>query len=103
MSTTRLNEAMREADLSLGDLRDSLPDAQFAELVERVGRLLISAAERQRDLGVQTCRQRAHLWRTTAAASSGPATAQEEARARANEAEYLADLFAESRAATLGE
>ena len=47
--------------------------------------------ERERCAAV--CRRRAELWRKTAAKSPFVA-AREEARARANEAEYLADLIA---------
>jgi hypothetical protein len=47
--------------------------------------------ERARCFGI--CRNRAELWRRTAAGSS-IAGARDEARARANEASYLADLLA---------
>ncbi|HEX2060222.1 MAG TPA: hypothetical protein VHK90_05740 [Thermoanaerobaculia bacterium] len=49
------------------------------------------AAERERCVTV--CRERAALWRRTPAASSDIPAAREEARARANEAAYLADLL----------
>jgi hypothetical protein len=49
-------------------------------------------AERERC--VQVCRRRAELWRKTSLAMGRPAAAREEARARANEATYLADLLA---------
>lgn len=39
------------------------------------------------------CRRRAELWRKTITARSSIASAREEARARANEATYLADLL----------
>lgn len=39
------------------------------------------------------CRRRAELWRKTIKARSSIASAREEARARANEATYLADLL----------
>jgi hypothetical protein len=48
-------------------------------------------AERERC--VRICRRRAELWRKTSIARNGPAAAREEARARANEATYLADLI----------
>jgi hypothetical protein len=47
--------------------------------------------ERARCVGI--CRSRAELWRRTAAKTS-ITSAREEARARANEAAYLADLLA---------
>ncbi len=49
--------------------------------------------QRERDRCVAICRRRAQLWRNTAAARSSISAAQEEARARANEAAYLADLL----------
>ena len=48
---------------------------------------------RERDRCVRICRRRAELWRKTSAAP-GSTAAREEARARANEALYLADLLA---------
>lgn len=51
-----------------------------------------SEIERERQRCVAICRRRAELWRRTA--SRRPvAGALEEARARVNEAEYLADLL----------
>lgn len=47
---------------------------------------------RERERCVAVCRRRAELWRETSARN--PAGALEEARARANEADYLADLLA---------
>lgn len=64
---------------------DRLVEA-IAELVERE-----VAAERQR--AVDLCRGRAELWRRTLAAHSPIAGAREEARARANEAAFVADAL----------
>ncbi len=47
----------------------------------------------ERDRCERICRQRAELWRSTMARNPA-AGAREEARGRANEAEYLADLIA---------
>jgi hypothetical protein len=47
----------------------------------------------ERERCVSICRRRAELWRRTAAKTS-VVSAREEARARANEAAYLADLLA---------
>jgi hypothetical protein len=47
---------------------------------------------RERARCVAICRRRAELWKRTASRSPA-AGALEEARARANEAEYLADLL----------
>lgn len=49
---------------------------------------------RERERCVEICRRRAELWRTTIAARSTIPSAREEARARSNEAAYLADLLA---------
>jgi len=49
---------------------------------------------RERERCVEICRRRAALWRETSAARSSIASVREEARARANEAAYLADLLA---------
>lgn len=49
------------------------------------------AEERRRCASV--CRQRMELWRSTALAKSDLPSAREEARARANEAQYLADAI----------
>ena len=49
--------------------------------------------QRERDRCVAVCRRRAELWRNTAAAKSGVASARQEAQARANEAAYIADLL----------
>jgi hypothetical protein len=49
---------------------------------------------RERDRCIDICRRRAALWRATSAAGSSIVSVHEEARARANEAAYLADLLA---------
>ena len=50
--------------------------------------------QRERERCVGICRRRAELWRTTSSARSSVESVREEARARANEAAYLADLLA---------
>ena len=50
-------------------------------------------ARRERERCASLCRRRAELWRRTHAARSSVPSAREEARARANEAAYLADLI----------
>ena len=47
----------------------------------------------ERERCVAICRRRAELWRNTSGARSSIAAAREEAKARANEAAYLADLL----------
>jgi hypothetical protein len=49
-------------------------------------------AQRERDRCVSICRQRAELWRRTAAGNPTPGLLQE-SEARAKEAAYLADLL----------
>ena len=51
------------------------------------------AVQKERERCAEICRRRAATWRTTALASSTMAAARDEARARANEAAYLADLI----------
>ena len=50
-------------------------------------------ARRERERCVQVCRRRAALWRKTSMVRSMPDGARDEARGRANEATYLADLL----------
>jgi hypothetical protein len=48
---------------------------------------------KERRRSVDICRDRAALWRRTPSAHADMPAAREEARARANEATYLADLI----------
>jgi hypothetical protein len=50
-------------------------------------------AQIERERCVAICRRRAVLWRNTSGAQSSIPAAREEAKARANEASYLADLL----------
>ena len=75
---------------TLDDLNLPLTTEQSERLLSRV-RDLVSA---ERDRAVSLCRRRAELWETTDLARSTAALAREEARARTNEALYLADLIA---------
>jgi hypothetical protein len=54
--------------------------------------VMASAMQKERDRCVRLCRQRAELW-LRAIARNPPAGAFQEARGRANEAAYLADLL----------
>lgn len=90
---------MQASDLS--HLRSLILDAsQGAAADERERLIALVSAEIDRAIGAERercaalCRERAALWRRTTAASSTLAAAREEARARANEAAYLADLIA---------
>lgn len=74
------------ADLSLAKMnRDELVDLLADVVDEQVG------AERNRC--VRLCRDRAELWRGTSLSRSNIPSAVDEARNRANEATYLADLL----------
>lgn len=72
---------------------DRLAPGEVEALASEIEKLL--AAERSRCAAL--CRQRMELWRNTALARSDMPAAREEARARANEAQYLADLLEPGR------
>jgi hypothetical protein len=77
---------------TLGDrLAPSAIDALTAEIAALID------AERLRC--ARLCRERSELWRNTQLARSDIAQAREEARARANEAAYLADVLELGRSA----
>lgn len=83
------------------DLEQHLPGLEPANrqnLVDRLLQKVQTAVEqeidRERQRCVQICRERVDLWRRTRANKSGVERAREEARARANEAQYLADWLA---------
>ncbi|HSP17295.1 MAG TPA: hypothetical protein VLV78_21305 [Thermoanaerobaculia bacterium] len=61
------------------------------DLASGVADLLTKQVADERRRCVEICRSRAELWRRTPSARA--AFAREEARARANEATYLADLI----------
>jgi hypothetical protein len=50
--------------------------------------------QHEREKWVRACRARAALWRRTAHGLHGASPMREEARARANEAQFIADLIA---------
>jgi hypothetical protein len=61
--------------------------------IAAVTELLAQFVRVERDRAVRICRRRAETWRNTSAATSTIGSAREEARARGNEANYLADLL----------
>lgn len=64
------------------------------EILRRVVALAAEEVERERRRAVRLCMHRSDLWENTAAARKpAPREAREEARARHNEARYLADLI----------
>lgn len=91
----KTNDASRLASAADDLIRRELPDAgnnTREALVTAVTNLLIEHVNVERERAVRTCRKRAEVWRRTPAAS-GPTPAREEARARANEAAYIADIL----------
>lgn len=89
----------------LREVLTSVADETFEALLRHVLTIVQEAIVRERERCVQICLDRAELWgKTTSAQSSVPALARDEARARQNEATYLADflqlkskVFTESR------
>lgn len=63
------------------------------EIVESMIALVEEEVSRERRRCVEECRRRAELWRNTTLSQSEIPAAREEARARANEAQVLADLL----------
>lgn len=71
-----------------------LPAERQTEIATALGALLEGELARERRRCVALCRHRAELWKKTPlAGDQAPQAAREEARARANEARYLADLI----------
>lgn len=75
--------------LILETVGDRISPGDIDALASAVAQLV--AEERRRCAGL--CRARVELWRNTALAKSELPSAREEARARANEAQYLADAM----------
>lgn len=81
--------ADRIRTLLVDTVGDRVAPPDLDALASAVGELL--AGERRRC--ARLCRDRVELWRNTALARSSLPPAREEARARANEAQYLADAI----------
>jgi len=81
------------ARAALDELLRGVPKEVQDRLVPGVSGLLEREREQERERCANVCRRRAELWRHTKAAESPVTAAREEARARANEALYLADLL----------
>ena len=78
----------------LRDYLSSLDGKRREELVSEVFSMIEEAVQEERVRCASLCRAREELWRTTSGASpAAPELSREEARARANEAVYLADLI----------
>lgn len=80
------------------DLQDALaecPANAQDEMIRRIAELVRREVNRERDRNVEMCLHRSELWqKTLLAESSSPEQARAEARARGNEARYLADIIA---------
>jgi len=77
-------------------LRDVPPETSD-RLIRQVGQLLEEQLEKERERCATQCRRRSDLWRRTTLSGVEASSGREEARARANEALYLADLLASGR------
>lgn len=86
-------EVAEIAEEALRELLTEIPREVRQRVLQRVGGVIEQQRQRERDHGVGVCRRRADLWRNTSQSRSALAIAREEARARANEAAYLADLL----------
>lgn len=93
MSTSGEHDLYALIDRELQMVLAPLPATQQAAVLERVLRLVQRVTSEQRRRCADVCRERAALWRATGMGKSALASAREEARARANEAQYLADAF----------
>lgn len=80
---------------SLKDLLPELPRALQEELTRRISVLVAEEVSGERHRCIELCRYRGQLWEKTLAAGdpAAPPMAREEARARSNEAKFLADLI----------
>jgi hypothetical protein len=83
-------------EASEGVLRELLKDVPSdvrRRVSQEIGVLIEDHVQGERERCVGICRRRAKVWRSTSAARGTVASARAEARARANEALYLADLI----------
>ena len=82
---------------ALGEVLEGATAETRAAVLERLEAVVESEIIRERKRCVALCEQRAAIWQKTSSASSNVAAARDEARARSNEAEYLADVLAVQR------
>jgi hypothetical protein len=91
---TERNQKRAVLERELTEALAKLPEPMRDMAIDRVAELIHSVRESERTRCVKLCRARAQLWRTTRMHSGdSPRAAQEEARARANEADFLADAL----------
>jgi hypothetical protein len=86
-----MSDAIRDAILEITGDRISPDD------VAALARHIAALIEEERRRCAKVCLERAELWRHTSLASAALPAAREEARARANEAQYLSDALLTQR------
>ncbi len=74
-------------------LLEGVPEPRRTEITGALSKILDLEIAQERSRYVQACRDRALLWKNTQMADASAAYARQEARARYNEATYLADLL----------
>jgi len=87
-------ETLEIAKEGLAESLREVPKETSERLIRQVGDLLQEQIQQERGRCATACRQRSELWRRTTASQVPASEGREEARARANEALYLADLLA---------
>lgn len=92
-SSEATQRVVASVQLALGSALDDLSAAERSTVVMNIASVVAGEVARERQRCVEVCRSRVELWRNTLAAKSSVASAREEARARANEAHYLADVL----------
>ena len=97
------DDALELIRSALRDLLDDVPAEVRSSLLHRVAFLTEEQRIAERERCVDLCRRRAEIWRKTPLAHSSAPNARDEARNRANEAIYLADLIATGQEAPVDE
>jgi len=85
--------AVEATEAALRELLADVPSNVRRRVFQEVGVLIEEHVQGERERCVAMCRRRAELWKKTSAAKSTVAAARDEARARGNEARYIADLI----------
>jgi hypothetical protein len=91
--TFRSGGTVEASEAALRELLKDVPSDVRRRVSQEVGVLIEEHVQGERERCVGICRRRVEVWRKTSAARSAVPSAREEARARANEALYLADLI----------
>jgi hypothetical protein len=87
-------ETVEIARNTLAETLQGVPQPTSDRVIRQVGQLLDEEIGRERERCADACRRRSDLWRRTTLSQVPAPEGSEEARARANEARYLADLLA---------